>query len=121
MEGRVKKTLMNLKMKLPDVGWKNMTCTNPHKDLLLLPQPHLHDKNLRAMLIGKVNKIIVLKTEKDNEADTQKSEFAGKRRHAGERQYHKELGEKVKCTETRGNRRWTERCSHHKGRVRLQQ
>jgi hypothetical protein len=41
------------------------------------------------MLIEKINKTDALKIEKDNKVDTQESEFASKRRHAGEREYHK--------------------------------
>jgi hypothetical protein len=58
-----------------------MPCKNPHKDLSLLPQPHLGDKNLRAML--KINKTYRLKIEKDNEIHTPESDSAG------ERQCHK--------------------------------
>jgi hypothetical protein len=55
--------MMNLEIKLLDGGY-NMPCKSPHKDLSLLPQPHLDDRNLRAML--KINKIYRLRTE-DNE------------------------------------------------------
>jgi hypothetical protein len=47
MDGQSQKTLVNLKMKLIDVGWKNIPCRSPHKNLSLLPQPHL-DKNLKT-------------------------------------------------------------------------
>lgn len=40
------------------------------------------------MLMKKINETDTLKIE-DNKVDTQESEFASRRRHAGERQYHK--------------------------------